>query len=77
MLPEVPHDGDESYPTATGGSQTPTKMSGHPSAGMVFLKVKETLHKMSPDITNSMLPTLSKHALCLLLKIQVMPKAWF
>jgi len=67
--------GTKVTPQRLGVQETPTKMSGHRSAEMVFLKVKEAFPKMSPDITNSMLLTLSKRVLSLLLRIQVMPKA--
>ncbi|KPJ66131.1 MAG: hypothetical protein AMJ43_08960 [Coxiella sp. DG_40] len=74
MLPQVPYDGDESNATATGKfKRRRLKMSRHPSAEMIFLKVKDVSPKKSLDITNSILLILSKRILCLLLRIQVMP----
>ena len=49
--------GTKVTPQRLGGQETPTKMSGHPSAEMVFLKVKDAFPNMSLDITNSMLLT--------------------
>ncbi len=49
--------GTKVTPQRLGVQETPTKMSGHPSAEMVFLKVKDAFPTMSLDITNSMLLT--------------------